>query len=147
MPSRRIERALLGAVLAAAALAARAEVTAANAWARATVPGQQTSAAYMTLMSTEDAKLVAVSSPAARKAQVHTSMMMSGVMHMHEVEALDLPAGKPVELKPGGHHVMLMELAKPLKAGEQVPLTFTIRDSKGRSSTLAVQATVRPLAP
>lgn len=147
MPSRRIERALLGAALAIFALAARAEVTAANAWARATVPGQQASAAYLTLTSTDDAKVVAVASPVAKKAQVHTSMMMSGVMHMHEVEALDLPAGKPVELKPGGHHVMLMELVKPLKAGEQVPLAFTVRDSKGRSSTLAVQAAVRPIAP
>ncbi|HET9651844.1 MAG TPA: copper chaperone PCu(A)C [Usitatibacter sp.] len=147
MRSRPIERALAGAALALAAFAAHAGVTVTDAWARATVPGQQASAAYMTLTSSEDAKLVAVSSPAAKSTQVHTSMMMSGVMHMHEVEALELPAGRPVELKPGGHHVMLMGLAKPLEPGGQVALRLTIRDAKGRSSTLDVKASVRPLVP
>jgi periplasmic copper chaperone A len=126
---------------------ARAEVTAANAWVRGTAPGQLMSAAYLTLTSTDDAKVVDVSSPVAKKSQIHASMMMSGIMHMHAIDGLALPARQAVELKPGGNHVMLMDLAKPLRAGEQVPLLFTIQDAKGRRSTLEVKALVRPLVP
>ena len=135
--------------LAAAAIfasAAHAEVTASNAWVRATVPGQKTAAAYLTLRSTADASVVAVSTPVARKAELHTSMIMSGVAHMHGLDALKLPAGKAVELKPGADHVMLMDVPRPLRAGETVPLALTIEDSKGRRSTLDVKAVVRPIA-
>ncbi len=64
---------------------------------------------------------------------------------MHPVEKLALPAGKAVELRPGGYHVMLEDLAKPLVAGDRVPLTFTIEDKSGRRSRVVVEAAVRPL--
>lgn len=147
MLSRPLSRVLACAALAALALAARAEVTAANAWVRGTAPGQKMSAAYLTFTSSEDAKVLAVSSPVAKKSQIHASLMMSGVMHMHQIDGLELPARQPVELKPGGNHVMLMDLMRPLQAGEQVPLVFTIEDAKGRRSTLEVKAPVRPLVP
>ena len=134
------------AACAVFAPAAHAEVTASNAWVRATVPGQKTAAAYLTLRSSADAKLVGVSTPAAGKAELHTSMIMSGVAHMHGLDALKLPAGQAVELKPGADHVMLMEVPKPLRAGETVPLALTIEDSKGKRSTLDVKAVVRPIA-
>jgi copper(I)-binding protein len=136
-------------LLAACALfasAAHAEVTASNAWVRATVPGQKTAAAYLTLRSTADARVVAVSTPAARKAELHTSMIMSGVAHMHGLDELKLPAGKSVELKPGADHVMLMDVPRALRAGETVPLALTIEDSSGKRSTLDVKAVVRPIA-
>ena len=66
-------------------------------------------------------------------------------MHMHAVESVALPAGKRIEFKPGGYHVMLMDLAKPLVAGDKVPLTFTVEDSRGKRSTFEVKAEVRPL--
>ena len=132
-------------VLAASPLVVEAKVTATDAWVRGTVPAQKTTGAFLTLESSEDAKIVGVKSPAARSVEIHSSGMKDGVMHMHEMKALALPAGKRVELKPGGHHVMLMGLAKPLGEGDTVPLVFTIEDAKGKRTSLEVRAPVRPL--
>lgn len=134
------------ALFALLAGAAHAEVTASNAWIRGMVPGQKTTAAYLTLRSTEDAKVVGVSSAVAGMAMLHTSSIVSGVAHMDSLDALKLPAGKAVELKPGGDHVMLMNVARPLRHGDTVPLTFTIEDSKGKRSKVEVNAAVRPIA-
>jgi copper(I)-binding protein len=112
---------------------------------RGTVPAQTSSGAFMTLTSTTDAKVVSAKSPVAKVVEIHESMMHGGVNHMHEVEAVELPAGKPVSLKPGGHHVMLMGLARPLKPGEVVPIVFTIEEKGGKRSELEVKAEVRPL--
>ena len=65
---------------------------------------------------------------------------------MSEIASLALPAGKPVELKPGGYHLMLMDLKQPLKAGESVPLTLTWRDAQGRESRTELQVPVRAAA-
>jgi copper(I)-binding protein len=121
-----------------------AEVTVKDAWVRGTVPAQTTTGAFMTLTSTTDAKLLSAASPLAKTVEIHESMMHGSTAHMHAVEAVVLPAGKAVSLKPGGHHVMLMGLARPLKPGDTVPLTLTIEE-KGKRSTLQVQAAVRPL--
>lgn len=127
------------------ASSAVAGVTAKDAWVRGMVKGQTATGAFMTLTSTEPAKLVGVKTLAAPMAEVHASSMEKGVMHMHSVESVELPAGKPVELKPGGHHVMLMNVARPLAAGDTVPLTLVIEDAKGKRTEVAVQAQVRPL--
>lgn len=112
---------------------------------RGTVPAQTSTGAFVTLTSTVDAKVVGVASPAAKMVEIHESMIMGGVNHMHEVESVALPAGKAVQLKPGGHHVMLMGLAKPLGAGETVLLTFTLEEKGGKRTQLEVKAQVRPL--
>ena len=132
------------AVLAAAASLAHAEVTVKDAWVRGTVPAQTTTGAFMTITSTADAKLLSASTPIAKSVEIHESMMHGNTAHMGEVEAVALPAGKAVELKPGGHHVMLMGIAKALKPGDIVPITLTIEE-KGKRSKLEVKATVRPL--
>ena len=111
---------------------------------RGTVPAQTTTGAFMTITSTAEAKLVGAASPVAKMVEIHESMMHGGTAQMHEVQAVALPAGKAVELKPGGHHVMLMGLAKPLKPGDTVPITLTIEE-KGKRSKLEVKASVRPL--
>jgi Uncharacterized protein conserved in bacteria len=139
----RTPRVILAAL--AVALPLHAEVTVTAAWARGMVPGQKSTAAYLTLKSSEDAKVVGVASPAG-KAQLHSSMVMSGVAHMEAMDALALPAGKTVELKPGGGHVMLMEMPRPLHPGDTLPLVLTIVDAKGKRSTLEVKAAVRPIA-
>ena len=139
-------RRFLAAALLAAATAAHAQVTARDAWVRGTVPAQKTTGAFMTLTSARDAKVVAVSTPVARQAEIHESMNHGGVMHMHAVEALELPAGKRVELKPGGFHVMLMGVERALKEGEVVPIVLTIEGADGKRSTVEVKASVRPLA-
>ena len=127
------------------ALNATAAVTATDAWVRGTVPAQKTTGAFVTLQSSEDAKLVAVTTPAAKTVEIHSSGMRNGMMHMHAVESVALPAGRRVELKPGGFHVMLVGLEKPLAAGDLVPLTFTVEDSRGKTSTFEVKAEVRAL--
>lgn len=138
-------RALLLAAALLAGFPAAAEVVAKDAWARGTVPGQKSSGAFLTLTSTEDAKLVAVKSPVAKSAEIHMTESHQGMMHMHAVEALALPANTPVELKPGGHHVMLMGLTRALGAGDTVPLTFIIEDARGKRTSVEVKASVRPL--
>ena len=120
-------------------------MTATDAWVRGTVPAQKTTGAFVTLRSTEDARLVGVASPMARSAEIHESEMANGTMSMKEVGFVALPAGKRVELKPGGYHVMLFGVAKPLGAGDSVPLVLTLEDPSGKRSTLHVEAAVRPL--
>ena len=125
---------------------AQADVSVSDAWVRGTVPGQKVTGAFMQITSATDASLVAVTSPVAKVAEIHTMSHEGGVMKMRRVEAIALPAGKPVELGPGGYHVMLMDVGQPLKEGETVPLTLTFADKAGNRTTLAVSATVRALA-
>lgn len=116
-----------------------------KAWARASVPGQKATGAFMTLTASTPMQLVRVASPVAGVAEVHEMAMQGGVMRMRAIPSLALPAGSAVELKPGGHHLMLMDLKQPLKAGETVPLALTLRDAQGRESRLDVQVPVQPV--
>lgn len=142
---RRTSRLCLALGLALSPLAAGAEVAVKDAWVRATVPTQTTTGAFMTLTSTEDAKVVEARSPVAGSVEIHESMVMGGHAHMHEVEALELPAGKPVQLRPGGYHVMLMGLTRPVKAGDKVPLQLVVEGRDGKRTTLEVTAEARPI--
>ena len=138
------------AVLAAAGLAAAptvsAQVTVTDPWVRGTVTGQKATGAFMQLKSPADAALVAASSPVAKIVEIHEMKMEGGMMKMNAVDKLALPAGKAVDLKPGGYHVMLMDLVKPLKDGDFVPLHLTFEDKAGKKQTVDVKALVKPLA-
>ncbi len=140
------------AVAAALLIGPGAPVLAADAvsvskpWGRATVPGQSVAGAYMDLTAKANATLVEAASPVAARTELHTMSMDGGVMKMRRLEKLDLPAGKTVNLKPGGDHVMLIDIKRELKAGERVPLTLTVQDPSGRKSTLKVDAEVRAAA-
>jgi copper(I)-binding protein len=142
-------RTMLAATLAATALAAalpaqaQTQTTVANAWVRATSAPQQPAGGYLTLTSARGGKLVAVSSPAGMT-EMHEMAMDGTVMRMRQVSAIELPAGKPVELKPGGLHLMLMGLKAPLKAGETVSFTLVVEGRDGQRETLAVKAPVKP---
>src|SRR5688572_11439796 len=140
-----MRRALFLMSFLAASSLCQAEVTAKDAWVRGTVPAQTSTGAFVTLTSSVDAKVVGVASPVAKVVEIHESMTMGGVSHMHEVKSVALPAGQAVQLKPGGHHVMLMGLAQPLKDGATVPLVFTIEEKGGKRTRLEVKAEVRPL--
>ena len=131
--------ALLTACLA---LPAQAQTTASGAWVRATVAPQQPAGGYLTLKSARGGKLVEVRSPAGM-AEMHEMAMDGSVMRMRQVDAIDLPAGKPVELKPGGLHLMLMGLKAPLKAGESVSFTLVVEGRDGKRETLDVKAPVK----
>jgi len=136
----------LSTLLAFSAVAAQAQTTAADAWVRGTVAQQKASGAFMKLTSAQGGKLVAVQSPVAGVVEVHEMAMDGNVMKMRAVPALELPAGKAVELKPGGYHVMLMDLKQQLKEGETVPLTLVIEGKDGKRETLEVKAPVRSLS-
>lgn len=135
--------ALAGALLLAAQ--AHAQVSVQDAWVRASVPQQKATGAFMRLTAAQDTRLVAVSSPLAAVAEVHEMKMEGDVMKMRAMPALALPAGKAVELKPGGYHIMLMDLKQPAAAGSTVPLTLVLESKDGQRQSLEVQAPVRAL--
>ena len=145
----RLARSALAPALAVLALAlpgaAAAELHVDQPWVRATVAGQQASGAFMTVTSSTDARLVGVESPAAGLSEIHEMAMQDNVMRMRAVEGLALPAGKAVELRPGGYHLMLLDLKKPLEAGQSVQVTLTVEDAQGKRQRIDVQAQVRPL--
>ena len=114
-----------------------------DAWARANAPGQTVGAAYMTLISAQDSTMVKVESDIAGTVQIHSMSMDNGVMKMRMLEELPLPAGKAEKLAPGGFHLMLFDLKKPLTAGESVKLTLTFRDNAGKVTQQVVTLPVK----
>ena len=119
-----------------------------DAWVRASVQGQKASGAFMTLTAKEATRLVSVSTPVAGVAQVHEMKMDGDVMRMRALpDGLDLPAGKPVALSPGGYHVMLMDLKAALPKDSTVPLTLVFKDAKGVESRLELKLPVATTAP
>lgn len=132
--------------LALAALSSTAQVTVSEPWVRATVPQQKATGAFMKLQSAQDAKLVSAKSAVAGVVEVHEMAMDAGVMKMRAVDSLALPMGKAVDLKPGGYHVMLMDLKSQLKDGDAVPLTLTFETKDGKRQTMEVKATARNMS-
>lgn len=122
----RIILSLLLAAWATAAWAAEPPIAITNAWARATPAGAKTGAAYVTVTNKGDApdKLLGASTPVAGETQLHTTLNENGVMKMRPLKSIDLKPGASVTLKPGGMHLMLMELRQPLKAGDSFPLAL-----------------------
>ena len=138
----------LAAVLASApAWAQTAAVKVEGAWARASVQGQKATGAFMRLTAPDGARLVRAESPAAGVTEVHEMKMEGDVMKMRAIPALDLPAGKTVELKPGGYHVMLLDLKAPLAKDTTVPVTLTFKDAKGAESKQELNLPVATTAP
>ena len=120
-----------------------------DAWVRTSVQGQKATGAFMKLTAKDGAKLVAASSPVAGVTEVHEMKMEGDIMKMKAVAGgLDLPAGKTVELKPGGYHVMLMDLKAALPKDSTIPLTLVFKDAKGMESRLElkVPVAVAPMA-
>lgn len=114
--------------LSTATLVACADVLIADGWVRATAPGQQVGAAYMTLTSKTPSELVYVEASASETAEIHTMTMNNGVMKMRMLEALTLAPNKAVKLAPGGYHIMLMDLKAPLKVGDKVKFRLCFKD-------------------
>ena len=119
------------------------DVAISNAWVRATAPGQEVGAAYMTLQSARDITLIKTESAAAGSVEIHSMTMNDGVMQMRKMDTLPLSAGKPAKLEPGGFHLMLFDLKKPLKAGEQVEFTLHFKDSAGKTNVMKLSAPIK----
>ncbi|GAA3981639.1 copper chaperone PCu(A)C [Comamonas faecalis] len=124
---------------------AQAPVQVHDAWVRASVPQQKATGAFMELTASQDTRLVGASSPIAGVTEVHEMKMEGDVMKMRAVPGIDLPAGQSVALKPGGYHLMMMDLREAAVAGTSVPLTLVFEGRDGQRQTLEIQAGVRAL--
>ena len=141
--NRRIIVSLCAALLSSAAFA---QVEVAEPWVRATVAQQKATGAFMRLTAAADARLVEARSPAAKVVEIHEMVMDKDVMKMRALpEGLPLPAGTDVDLTPGGYPIMLIDLEKPVNAGDQVPMTLVIEDKDGKRTEIAVDAPARPM--
>jgi copper(I)-binding protein len=133
------------AALLALAGTVQAQTTIKDAWVRGTVAQQKASGAFMQITSAQGGRLVSVSTPVAGVSEIHEMAMQGDTMRMRAVTALELPAGQLVELKPGGFHLMLMDLKAQLKVGDTVPLTLVVEGKDGKRETLEIKVPVRPL--
>jgi periplasmic copper chaperone A len=109
------------------ALPAWAQVSVEHPWTRATPQGAKVGAGFMLLKNAGAAdRVVGATSPLAGRVEMHVTVREGDVMKMREVKGFDVPAKGSFELKPGGAHLMLMDLKRPIKKGEKVPLTLKL---------------------
>jgi copper(I)-binding protein len=126
MRFRSTALALLASVLLAQpSFAQEAKIAVSGSWARATPGNAPNGAAFMTLTSHGAAdKLLAAEAKVAKSVELHTHIKDGEVMKMRQVSSIEIPAGKPVKMEPGGLHVMFLGLNAPLKEGDKFPLTL-----------------------
>jgi len=135
---------LIAALLFLACLSAHAvDIELRDAWARATPPGAKVGAAYLEVRNSgsQPDRLLSASSAAAKRIELHVTQRDGEVVKMREVKSLDIPAGGTRKLEPGGMHLMLIELAQPLKQGER----FRLRLRFERAGDLEADVEVRAL--
>lgn len=127
---------------ASVALPATAQVKIEKPWARATAPGASVGGGYLTVMNQGAAldRLIGASSPVAGKTELHEMAMEKDIMRMREVKRIDVPAHGKAELKPGGYHLMFLQLKAPLKQGEKVPVTLKFEKAGEVKVDLAVES-------
>ncbi len=136
---------LLAALLAAAAAQAQTRVT--EPWVRGTVAQQKATGFFATITSGPGGRLVSASSAVAGVVEIHQMAMEGNVMKMRALSnGLELPAGKAVELKPGGYHLMLLDLKQVLVAGDTVPVTLVFEGADKKREVVEIKAPVRALA-
>ena len=114
-----------------------------DTWVRASTPGQTVGAAYMTLNSAKNMTLISVESAAAGNIEIHSMSMTNGVMKMRMLDKLNLTAGKPYKLAPGGFHLMLFDLKQPLQAGKKVDFILHFKDAANKVSNVKVTVPIK----
>ncbi|MES2317310.1 MAG: copper chaperone PCu(A)C [Pseudomonadota bacterium] len=124
---------------------AQAQVSVTAPWVRATVPAQKSTGAYMHLLSANGARLVGVSSPEAAAVELHQMEMKDDMMKMRQVDGIELPAGKGVNLASGSYHIMMMGLKRQLKEGEAVSITLLVQGKDKQRHSVTVKVPVKPL--
>lgn len=141
MTNRRLILAAAAAFLLPLGALAQSTVTVSGVWVRETVPGRNVTAAYATVENpgTADLQIVGASAEVAGRVEMHEMMRSGDMMKMSPVKAITVPAKGKVELKPGGLHIMLFDLKRPLKEGETVELTLTT----DKGATVKAQAPVK----
>ena len=137
---------IIAGLLAITATAwAQTTVKVEDAWVRGTVATQKATGAFMRLTPSTNARLVEANSPVAGVVEIHEMVLEKDIMKMRQIPGLDLAAGRTMELKPGGYHVMLMDLKQALKGGEQVPITLVFEDDAKKRFTQDIKASVTVL--
>ena len=136
----------LAAWLASPAQAQPAPVAVTQAWSRATIPGGQTGAVYLTVTASAPDRLTGASTPVAGQAELHRSTMVDGVIEMRPVADLPVAPGAPIHLEPGGYHLMLVHLKQPLHPGDRFPVTLTFEHA-GEVTAQAVVGSVGATTP
>ena len=121
--------------------AAFAQVEIENAWSRATPPGAKVAAGYLTIRNKSAAvdRLVGASSPAAARVETHVTEKQGEVMRMREVKGYEVPAKGSFELKPGGAHLMLVDVRRPFKEGDRIPLVLRFQNAGEVKTELEVK--------
>jgi hypothetical protein len=144
---KKFTRALLGTALFVAATGlshaqSKGDLQLERPWARATPPGASVGGGYVVIRNKGAAgdRLVGVSSPVSARMEMHEMAMDKDIMRMREVKGFDVPARGAVELKPGGYHLMFIELKAPLKAGDKVPVTLHFEKAGEVKAEFAVEA-------
>ncbi len=117
-------------------------LTISDVWVRATQPGQEVAAAYLTLRSKQDASLIKIESAEAGNVEIHEMSMTDGIMKMRMLDSVKLEKDKDFKLQSGGTHIMLFDIKKPFKTGEQIHLKLYVKDSAGKTSSYLVSAPV-----
>ena len=116
-------------------------------WSRQSPMGADVSAGFFKITNngTEDDRLVSATSEISPITQIHEMKMEGDVMKMRAIPSLDLPVGQTVELKPGGYHLMFMQLKAPLVAGSQIPVTLQFKNAQGQTLEHPVQVPIQAL--
>ena len=129
--------------MAASVFADQGAVEVTQAWSREMPPGAPVGVAYFTISNHGHGndRLVGVRTPVAGKAEMHTSVMENGLMKMRPLNAVEVPPGEPTMFQPGGNHVMLMQVKKPLRKGESFPMTLIFE----KAGDVQVRVTVEPI--
>ena len=121
---------------------ALAQIKVEEAWSRATPPGAKIASGYLTVRNAGAAdRLVSASSPAAERVETHVTIRDGDISRMREVKGYDVPAKGTLELKPGGAHLMLVNIKAPFKEGTTVPLTLKFE----KAGEVKTELMVRPL--
>jgi len=131
---------MLAFALLLIATAADAQVEIDKAWARATAPGAPVAGGYMTIRNKGQApdRLVGASSAAAARVELHVHIKEGEVMKMRQVSAYDVPANGTFELKPGGAHLMFLQIARAFKEGDRIPVKLKFEKAGEVSVEFAV---------
>lgn len=141
-----MKKLLITSLLAITASAwAQTAVKVEDAWVRGTVATQKATGAFMRLTPSANARLVAAQSPVAGVVEIHEMAMENDIMKMRQIQGLDLAAGRTTELKPGGYHVMLMDLKSQVNGGDVVSITLVFEDDAKKRFTQEIKAPVTAL--
>jgi len=111
-------------------------------FARATPPGAKSGGAFLVVDNAGKVpdRLLRASSPAAGAVELHQMAMDNGIMKMRALSAMDVPPGGRLELKPGGFHLMMIDIKQPFKTGDHVPLTLTFEKAGSIDVVLEVES-------